>query len=215
MQYPEDFPLKSRAAVAAEKLRTGSEFDQAQEYLSRDADIEEQIRKYILRQFLVFVREASKLGKAGIWRVDRVESDALEFLRHATIDAVYSKRPWLGDRWISRMTGQLTSEILRQFEKSSEWPQYQEMLLEVAEAQDAGTADSGAEALAGPARRRGYRAEVRQWMVGENLRTVADAAKRLGISQSTLKSIMSSRGIRRYGEQTLNRVLEILGVKHP
>jgi len=214
MQYPEDFPHKSRAAVAAERLRAGNDFDQALEHLSRDADIEDQIRKYILRQFLVFVREVSKLGKAGIWPVDRVEGDALEFLRHATIDAVYSKRPWLGDRWISRMSGQLTSEILRQFEKSPEWHQYRDMLLDVAEAQEAGTA-VGAKDLTGFGRRRSYRAEVHEWMAGQKIKTAAEAARRLAVSESALKSIMSSRGIRRYGEQTLNRVLKAVGVESP
>ena len=89
------------------------------------------------------------------------------------------------------------------------------MLLQVAEGQEAGAANADAKALAEPERRRSYRAEVRQWMARENVKTVAEAAKRLGISESTLKSIMSARGARRYSAETLNRILGIVGVTHP
>ena len=40
------------------------------------------------------------------------------------------------------------------------------------------------------------------------LKTNAQAAKALGISESTLKSIMSSVGERKYGPETLQAVLE-------
>ena len=39
--------------------------------------------------------------------------------------------------------------------------------------------------------RRGYRSHVRAWMEKTELKTVSQAAKRLGVSESTLKSIMS------------------------
>ena len=101
------FPPKSRAAVAAEKLRAGKDFDLARKNLSREADIDEQTKRYILRQFVVLVREASKLGKRGIGG-NRVEGSALEFLRRATIDAVYHTGRRFGERWISNWSGSLT-----------------------------------------------------------------------------------------------------------
>jgi hypothetical protein len=77
-------------------------------------------------------------------------------------------------------------------------------LLQVAEGQEAGTANADAEALAEPKRKRSYLAEVDEWMVRENVGTVAEAAKRLVLDLSALKSIRSSRGKLRYGEETLN-----------
>lgn len=212
MDYPKDFPPKSRAAVAAEKLRAGKDFDLARKNLSREADIDEQTKRYILRQFVVLVREASKLGKRGIWQVDRVEGFALEFLRRATIDAVYHTGRRFGERWISNWSGSLTSAICRQFESSSEWQQYQDMLLQIAEAQEAGVV-TDTEALTEPKRRQSYRAEVDAWMARQNLRTLGEAAGRLTIDVSALKSIRSSRGRLRCGQETLNRVLETIGYK--
>ena len=213
MEYPKDFPPESRAAVTAEKIRAGKDFDLVRDRLSRDSEIEEHIRKYVLRQFLVFVQEASKLGNRGIWQVGRVESTALEFLRHATIDAVYDKGRGLGERWISNSTGSLTSEICRQFEKNSEWQQFQDMLLQVAEGQALRAASAKAQAPTEPESRRGYRAEVRLWMARQKMGKLDQAARDLGISVSALKSIMSARGKRRYSEETIQRILGMIGYK--
>jgi hypothetical protein len=55
--------------------------------------------------------------------------------------------------------------------------------------------------------RRGYRSHIRAWMKNETISTVPLAAKRLGVSESTLKSIMSEKGDIRYSADTLARVL--------
>jgi hypothetical protein len=73
--------------------------------------------------------------------------------------------------------------------------------------------ENAAEAIAEPRPRRGYRTEVRQWMALQGVSTVEMAAKRLSISHSTLKSIMSGRGKRRYGDAALTRVLGSIGYK--
>jgi hypothetical protein len=145
-----------------------------------------------------------------IWPVDRVEGFALDFLRRATIGAVCNKGRGLGERWISNWNGSLTSEMCRQFEESSEWLLSQDILLRVAEAQEAGAVNADAEVLTRLTRRRGYRAEVRRWMARKDLKTVAEAAKWLGVSGSTLKSIMTDRGETRYSQETLDRVLGIV-----
>jgi hypothetical protein len=59
-----------------------------------------------------------------------------------------------------------------------------------------------------PNARRGYRKEVRQWMELKTVRTVPEAARRLGVGHDTLKSIMSSKGEKRYSDDTLNDILE-------
>jgi hypothetical protein len=61
--------------------------------------------------------------------------------------------------------------------------------------------------------RRGYRTEVRHWMTREEISNLDLAAKRLGISLSALKSMMSKRGKRRYGDAALTRVLGVIGYK--
>jgi hypothetical protein len=100
--------------------------------------------------------------------------------------------------------------MCRQFEESSEWLLSQDILLRVAEAQEAGAVNADAEVLTRLTRRRGYRAEVRRWMARKDLKTVAEAAKWLGVSGSTLKSIMTDRGETRYSQETLDRVLGIV-----
>jgi len=59
--------------------------------------------------------------------------------------------------------------------------------------------------------RKGYRAEVRQWMKRRGLCNLEMASKRLGVSTSTLKSIMSGKGKCRYGKRALESVLKQIG----
>lgn len=151
MQYPAEFPPESRAAVAAEKARAGKDLDTARENLpwkkyGPGQDLEAELRRYILRQFEVFVREACKLGRKGVWHVDRLEQAVLEFLRLATIDATHSKGydrsgRTFGRDWISNWGGSIQPEVQRQFERSGEWQQFQDALLEVADSQIAGAAN--------------------------------------------------------------------------
>jgi hypothetical protein len=58
--------------------------------------------------------------------------------------------------------------------------------------------------------KRGYRAEIKAWMKRKGISKNAEAAKHLGLSESALKSIMSSRGKRRYSADRLRRVLSAL-----
>jgi hypothetical protein len=58
--------------------------------------------------------------------------------------------------------------------------------------------------------RRGYRKEVTAWMKRKTITSQSEAARELGISIDVLKSIMSDRGRARYGEGTLERVLETI-----
>ena len=72
----------------------------------------------------------------------------------------------------------------------------------------AGGDNGRAPVKATPATRRGYRKEVREWMRMKGLGTIPAAAKRLGVGVDTLKSIMSDKGDKRYGDTTLKAVLE-------
>src|SRR3954453_14984421 len=141
MEYPSDFPPESRSRVAAERLRAGKAFDEAREHAPYGSTVhlEAELGKYILRQFAVFVSEACKLGCQGIWPVDRVEEAALDFLRRSTIEARFSKGfdrsgRAFGRDWISSW-GHIEPRVMREFERSDEWRQFQEGLLQVAECQ--------------------------------------------------------------------------------
>jgi hypothetical protein len=61
--------------------------------------------------------------------------------------------------------------------------------------------------------RKGYRIEIRKWMNDKGLTTIEQAAKKLTLSQSTLKSIMSNKGKRRFGKETLDNVLSKIDCK--
>jgi|SRR5579862_8215051 len=60
--------------------------------------------------------------------------------------------------------------------------------------------------------RRGYRKEVNAWIGANGIDTLQTAAKRLGVSKSTLKSIMSDKGAVRYSPETLQGILKKIGV---
>lgn len=75
------------------------------------------------------------------------------------------------------------------------------------EKHEATEAQASVNDLAGQGKRKSYRTEVQQWMQQKNLETLEQASRRLGISHSTLKSIMSDKGKPRFGQATLERVL--------
>jgi hypothetical protein len=66
---------------------------------------------------------------------------------------------------------------------------------------------------AGLPSRRGHRREVREWMKDAGIKTIEVAAKRLAVSRSTLVSIMSDKGQKRYSESKLKEVLRKIGIK--
>ena len=58
---------------------------------------------------------------------------------------------------------------------------------------------------------RGYRREVKAWMVQNEIKTQPLAAERLGVSYAILKSIVTSKGKVRHGRDTLTAVLKKIG----
>lgn len=143
MQYPREFPPQARARVEAERLKAGMQLEQRMNQVpwskhGPGTAHEEILRKYILRVFLVFAEEACKLGSQGLWTVDRIRSQADEFLRRFTIEAYYDKGHDKDGSKLREMTshlsGSILSEVEREFRKSAEWHQFEEELLAVAEA---------------------------------------------------------------------------------
>jgi hypothetical protein len=134
--YPQEFAADARAHVEIAIVKAGMELSKRrQEVQSRDN--EDALRKYILRVFLVFVDQACSLGMRQEWTVDRIRSEANEFLRMFTIRAYYESgfdgRGRVLPRMTSPLNGSILPEVQREYEKAPEWQEYQEKLLAVAE----------------------------------------------------------------------------------
>jgi len=137
--YPTEFPQASRARVNAESVRATRDFEEAKQVAHGRSELERLLRKYVLRLFIEFVHEARHLGCQGLWTVDRLEAESREFLRQGTIGAWLEKGydgsgirlPEVASNW----GGSILPEIQRAFERSPEWQEFQDILLEVADAQ--------------------------------------------------------------------------------
>ena len=149
-EYPEEFSRQARARIEAEKLKARNQLEQQRNqvpwsggYLPRPAD-EENLRKYILRVFLVFAQEACKLGSRAQWTVDRIRSEADEFLRRFTIEAYSNEGYDKQGRKLPKMTdyGSIKEEVRWAFKESAEWHQFEQELLAVAEQQTRGSPQS-------------------------------------------------------------------------
>jgi hypothetical protein len=231
MKYPSGFPQQSRAAVEAEELRASRDFEQAKQKLHGSIfgpgeDLAAEVRRYILRVYRVFVREACKLG--GLWAVDRIRSHAREFLTVLTSKASSEKgydtggRAYRGQiRRLPEMTshvhGAILPEVLNEFEKSVHWRESEDAVLKVAEAQAVGGRVRGAESIeigqtVSPEviRKRGRPAispetkrkalEAKQSPGGTN----KDAAKILyGTEYPTLRQVKNVPAILRYYQKSL------------
>lgn len=116
---------------------------------------------------------------------------------------------------------------LKQEIENSEWLKLAKKLDKVAKAQAAADAvrppdlkkageqlqPAGVPNDGGSGNRKGYKAEVRQWMKRRKVEKLDDATPHLGVSVDVLKSIMSDKGKPRYGKETLESVLKKIGYK--
>ena len=136
MQYPfpDEFPEKSRCTLLAEEIRGATELEKAKKE-SAVSKSQELLIGYILRVFIVFVREASKLTHQGIWSAGRLESESLQFLHYFTVSARYERGYDKHGHQIGEMTshwGSILPDVERAFQKSPLWQEYEGILLEVA-----------------------------------------------------------------------------------
>ena len=96
--YPPQFSGQARANVEREQLKASRDLANSRREkppadwtgTAREWDRWE-FYDYIIRVFVVFAHEACALGRAGLWTIDRVRSEAEEFLRRFTLDACYDK----------------------------------------------------------------------------------------------------------------------------
>ena len=135
MQYPfpDEFPEKSRCTLLAEEIRGAMDLEKAKKE-SAVSKSQELLIGFILRVFIVFVREASKLTHQGIWSAGRLESESLQFLHYFTVSARYERGYDKHGHQIGEMTshwGSILPDVERAFQKSPLWQEYEGILLEV------------------------------------------------------------------------------------
>jgi hypothetical protein len=164
------------------------------------------VLEWVMTVFSAFASGACGLGKQGTWTADNVDRETRRFLYNLLVFASYKydRREFSVPLMIDYRNRSITPQYQAVIEESPEWKQYQNELEEVATLQSRGETISTMEPM------RGYRLQVQAWMLCEKISTVPEAAKRLGISHSTLKSIMTNRGEIRHSRETLERVLKVI-----
>jgi hypothetical protein len=132
--FPDELPETSRRTILAEEIRGTRELEKAKKE-SGVSKLRELLIGFILRVFIVFAREASKLVHQGIWTAGRLESESLEFLRQYTITARYEKGYDKRGSQIGEMVsnwGDILPDVERAFRNSPLWQEYEDILLDVA-----------------------------------------------------------------------------------
>jgi hypothetical protein len=150
MTYPQEFSAAARARIEAERLKGRRELERAKGQkppnhwtTSRWDGIAFQV--YILRVFRAFAHEACELGSERTWSVDRIQSEADEFLRRFTSEAYYEDgRNRNGEKFPNMISewGSLLPKVAERFRTSAKWHQFEDELLRVAEQQAALEADT-------------------------------------------------------------------------
>ena len=140
MKYPNEFPRNARARVEAETLRAFSVLEQDVRGKAR-SERDVLFVRCVMRIFLVFVREACEFGKKSghrAWSDRELDQRCRDFLLSIVIDAWQDKAKDLGVRHMFTSRGwgySILDDDRRRIEKSEEWKQYQELLLDAIESQ--------------------------------------------------------------------------------
>jgi len=132
MQYPREFSEPARAAVEAELIRSRRRHDDRKQQWESDWPFpnEESVRTCIMECFLVYALETIELGSCSVWTADQVRHEAAEGLRCLTIE-IGSKTDY--QHFIERGCGSITPEARRAFEATSEWRQFEDEFLALAD----------------------------------------------------------------------------------
>jgi hypothetical protein len=126
LDYPSDFPPDARDRIEEMKIRASRELLPSSVYEFKDQDL---AIRCILRIFLAFAKEACALRQKLAWPMDRLQREAEEFLRRVSIAIIFAKFPGLDRFWISNWNGSISADVERRFKSSSEWTEYEELLL--------------------------------------------------------------------------------------
>ena len=140
MIFPEGFPDHAQSAVIAAQVRATQwirrELNERMPPpgYSKTQQLASVGRKYVLRIFAVFAKEACELGKQRVWTTRRIDLAALEFLRDLAVE-VRSEYSHLGMPDMVGQLGVILPDVLHEMKSSPEWKTYQEQLVAVADLQ--------------------------------------------------------------------------------
>jgi len=211
MDYPDDFPKHLQPPVDAALHDAEGEFLDAKKpsrYLASEVD--QLLFKYVLKVFKAFAYQAALAQEQGYWSGERTRQALDEILDQIARYAHSNHHPHAGNQF---SFGDFWKSATEWVKDSQGWRKIQDRLKEVA-ASRVLRAETAGLVLARREGRRGYRNEIHQWIEREGLKNVEQAARRLHLSKSALKSIMSSRGKPRYSQETLERVLKEIGYEY-
>src|ERR1017187_3897558 len=136
MQYPfpDEFPERSRLTLLAEEIQGARDLEKAKNE-SGVSKLQDLLIAFILRVFIVFVREASELVHQGLWNAGRLELESLQFLQYFTVTARFERGHDKHGHQIGEMVshwGTILPEVERAFRQSPQWREYEDILLDVA-----------------------------------------------------------------------------------
>jgi hypothetical protein len=83
--YRPEFSPAARARVAAVKIQAGLELDDAKQRHRGISEVEAEVRKYILRVFAAFAKEALHLGVEGLWTIEQIDAKSVTLKRQRPI----------------------------------------------------------------------------------------------------------------------------------
>ena len=203
MEYPDGFPDHMQARVDAaiheaelliiDKFRDHPDLWQGAVFMSAKT------------VFYAFAEQVCELGSSHIWSGQRMRVEIENYL--ASVAMHYHDRFVPTDTQI-RDKCENQPRIVQSIKDLPEWRDLQERMKQIAESHGEAISPKPAVALN---TRRAYRPEVHAWMKAKGIQTISAAAERIKVSQSVLKSIMSSRGKRKYSDETLAEVLRRIG----
>ena len=151
MDYPPEFSAQSQARVEAARIRAQKELANTGPFTSseRTRMVEGAALHYALSVMKVFAHEACEIGRQGRWAIQRIEAEVSKALlqiakgterlcsdlgyRNPKMTAHYP--PGLVNRIQLRTTRLITEGWWTVFKTSTEWGEYQDELLAVADLQ--------------------------------------------------------------------------------
>jgi hypothetical protein len=130
----------ARAAVETEMICARRNYSRAKKDWDSDWPFDNacHVRTWILHVFLVYARQVINLGAKDVWTVDRVLAEALEGLRLIAIEVAY---PAGFGYWVDNWGGSIKSDVMSQLEATTEWAQFEDELLVLAESKREGVQD--------------------------------------------------------------------------
>lgn len=142
LEYPQDFPQRSRAKVELALAQAEIDFGErnvpnpAFVHLSAAAvaklhlDLEKRTKQLITTVLFAYAEEACELGRLARWTPERIRNATEEFFHQLAVRAYYAKRLSVNREVLER-------ELKEEIEDSTRWKEHRKQLLAIATMQAA------------------------------------------------------------------------------